>query len=251
MIHQILIIEDEQPAVKRLKSLITNNLTKVNFVNTIDSIKESIAWLAQNPAPDLIFMDIQLADGQSFDIFAKATITSPVIFITAYNDFAIKAFDVNGLDYLLKPINETRFAKAIHKYLHQKPVEKPNYAKIIQELQTTTNFKSRFLVKQGEQFVVVPIEKVAYFQFLDGYTHLFTFDGKKVLLDESIDATSQQINPQIFFQVNRKTIINIQAIKKISSWFNSRLKVELNPQSPEEVIVSRNRVKEFKDFLAQ
>jgi len=249
MTHKILIIEDEQPAVKRLQSLISHHLAPVELLGAIDSVEDSVAFLKTQPEPDLVFMDIQLADGQSFDIFHQVSISCPIIFITAYNDYAIQAFDVNGLDYLLKPIKEERFAKAIQKYL-QKNTPQTDYSNIIQQLQTTS-YKSRFLVKQGDQFIVIPTDKIAYFQSLDGYTHLFIAGGKKFLLDDSIESITPQLDPSIFFQVNRKTILSISAIHKINSWFNSRLKIELRPRPPEEVIVSRNRVKEFKAFLNQ
>jgi len=247
MSHKILIIEDEIPAVKRLKALISKHFVQATLLATLDSVEDSVHWLRTNPAPDLIFMDIQLADGQSFDIFTQVDIQSPIIFITAYNDYAIKAFDVNGLDYLLKPINVKRFEQSIERYLGQS--QQPDYRQIFKEIQTQSSYKSRFLVKKGEQFIIVPIDQIAFFQFLDGYTHIFTKENQQFIIDDSIESISRQLNPNTFFQVNRKTILGIAFIVKISSWFNSRLKVETHPKSPEDIIVSRDRVKEFKAFL--
>ena len=247
MTHKVLIIEDEIPAAKRLKSLINKFFAQASILTTLDSVEDSIKWLKSNAAPDLIFMDIQLADGQSFDIFTEVDIQVPIIFITAYHDYAIKAFEVNGLDYLLKPIDNQRFKESIKRYLTQK--QKPDYSSVLKELQTQSTYKSRFLIKQGDQFIIVPIEQVAFFQFLDGYTHLFTTNHRKFIIDDSIESISSQLNPSVFFQVNRKTILSVSSITKISSWFNSRLKVTTQPKSTEDIIVSRERVKDFKSFL--
>ncbi len=247
MIYKILVIEDEIPAANRLKSLISQHFAQAHVLTTLDSIEDSVEWLKTHPAPDLIFMDIQLADGQSFDIFSQVDIQSPVIFITAYNEFAIKAFDVNGLDYLLKPIDIQRFKQAIERFTQQS--QTPDYSSLLKELQTPTSYKSRFLVKKGDQFIIVPIEQVAFFQFLDGYTHIFTTNNQRLIIEDSIEGLIQQLNPNSFFQVNRKTILSISSIAKISTWFNSRLKIATQPNSPEDIIVSRDRVKAFKTFL--
>lgn len=249
---KLLIIEDEIPAVKRLKSLINKYMVDVEILDDLDSVETAISWLNTNNHPDLIFMDIQLADGQSFDIFEHVKIECPVIFITAYNDYAVKAFDVNGLDYLLKPIDVDRFQEAVDRFTEFQKSRKsstPDYTQLLDQLRQKDNYKSRFLIKQGEQFSIIPTENVAFFQFLDGYTHLFTFKNKKFIIDESIEQLSNILHPNHFFQVNRKTIVNIESIDKIVSWFNSRLKVTTKPDAPDEIVVSRDRVKGFKEFL--
>ncbi len=247
MTYKVLIIEDEIPAAKRLKSLINKHFAQATILTTLDSVEASVHWLKAHPAPDLIFMDIQLADGQSFDIFTEVNLLSSVIFITAYDEFALKAFEVNGLDYLLKPIDIQRFKQAVERFTQQS--QTPDYSSLLKELQTPTSYKSRFLVKQGDQFIIVPIDQIAFFQFLDGYTHIFTTHNQQFVIDESIESVISQLNPSIFFQVNRKTILEISSITKISTWFNSRLKIATQPNSPEDIIVSRDRVKAFKTFL--
>ncbi len=249
---KILIIEDEIPAVKRLKSLINKYMVDAEILEDLDSVETSILWFEKHEQPDLIFMDIQLADGQSFDIFEHVEVTAPVIFITAYNDYAIKAFDVNGLDYLLKPIDVDRFQTAVSRFTKLQKFSKPNqpnYTNLLEQLRQKDNYKSRFLIKQGEQFSIVQVENIAFFQFIDGYTHLFTYENKKFIIDESIEQLSKILSPNHFFQVNRKTILNIKSIDKIVSWFNSRLKVTTKPVAPDEIVVSRDRVKGFKGFL--
>lgn len=247
MAHRVLIIEDEIPAAKRLTSLIQKYFAEASILTVLDSVEDTVNWLKKHPTPDLIFMDIQLADGQSFDIFTKVDINCPVIFITAYNDYAIKAFEVNGLDYLLKPIDIQRFQKAIERYLNK--TKQPDYREILAALQIQSSYKTRFLVKQGDQFIIIPTEQIAFFQFLDGYTHIKTTNNRQFIIADSIESINRQLNPSIFFQVNRKTILSIPAIAKITNWFNSRLKVETQPKSFEDIIVSRERVKEFKHFL--
>ncbi|HHB78931.1 MAG TPA: response regulator transcription factor [Saprospiraceae bacterium] len=247
MQHHILIIEDEIPAANHLKSLIEKYLAQADILEILDSVEGAVSWLQTHPKPDLIFMDIQLADGQSFDIFTQVNIQCPIIFITAYDEYAIHAFDVNGLDYLLKPINLERFQMAIDKY--RRHTQTPNYNEILQEIRSFSDYKSRFLVKQGDQFIVIPVAQIASFQFLEGYTHLMTKTNRQFIIDDSIEKINRQLNPRFFFQVNRKTIVHIDSISKISSWFNSRLKVETTPKSPNDIIVSRERVKDFKAFL--
>ena len=249
---QILIIEDELPAAKRLQQLIAKTAPTGEIIDIIDSIEDAVVWLKNNPTPDLIFMDIQLADGFSFEIFEQVKIESPVIFATAFNNYAIKAFQVNGLDYLLKPIEEAELQRAIIKFKQQQS-QHIDYSQLSQILKNTAtqNYKERFLIKISEQMKFVKVEDIAYFLSEDGYVFIITHKNDRFLLDAPLEQINPKLSPTLFFQINRKLILNINAIGKISTYFNSRLKLQLVPPTKEEVIVSRERVKNFKAWLDQ
>lgn len=259
---QILIIEDELPAAKRLQQLIAKAEPEWRIIEVIDSIEDAVLWLKNQPKPDLIFMDIQLADGFSFEIFEQIQIESPVVFATAFNEYAIKAFQVNGLDYLLKPIEETELHRAIKKFKKQyntSPTQETSgnpaldYSQLALLLKNvnTTAYKERFLIKIGEQMKFVKVEDIAYFRSEDGYVFIITHRNDRFLIDDSLEQINPKLKPTLFFQINRKLILNINAIDKISAYFNSRLKLQLLPNTKDDVIVSRERVKNFKGWLDQ
>jgi len=227
---RVVIIEDETPAAERLTRLVTS-LGEVEILERLDSIEDAVAWFQSNSAPDLAFFDIQLADGKSFSIFEQVPVSCPVIFTTAFDDYAIQAFKVNSVDYLLKPVDEGELRVAWNKFL--------------------AKFKSRFLIKSGEQFKFILAEKVAYFFSDGGNTFLVNSNGEQFLLDEKLEKLESQIDPSVFHRISRKYIVSCDSISKISSYFNSRLILDLNPKSSQEVIVSRERVSEFKSWLDQ
>lgn len=248
----ILIIEDEGPAAKRLIKLIQKIRADIKVLDIIDSVDAAVKWLKTFPKPDLIFMDIQLADGVSFDIFNETTITSPVIFTTAYDQYTLKAFKVNSLDYLLKPIDEEELAKSFEQFnLYQNSSKGIDQSAVQSLLQTLnkTEYKERFLVKSGQQLSYITTESINYFFSEDGFVHLQSRNGRKHIIDYTLDQLETMLDPGYFFRINRKFIVHLSAIQKIHTYFNSRLKVELTPKFNEDVIVSRDRVGAFKKWL--
>lgn len=250
---KILIIEDEKPAARQLRKLIMACAPAAQILAVLDSVEDSTEWLKNFPPPDLIFLDIQLADGLSFEIFQKVNVQSPIIFTTAYDQYTLKAFKVNSVDYLLKPIEKEELAKAIEKY---KKVFQKNEAfdqQLIQQLTSALqrpNYKERFLIKTGKQLAYVETADIAYFYSKDSIVYLQKADKKYHLLDYTLDQLEEVLSSKSFFRINRQFIIHSKAIAKIQTWFNSRLLLELNPiYNGEKVIVSRDRVKAFKQWL--
>ncbi|MDX1941316.1 MAG: LytTR family DNA-binding domain-containing protein [Saprospiraceae bacterium] len=248
----ILIIEDEQPAAKRLANLLHEFRPQTNILSMIDSVENAVKWLRANASPDLLFLDIQLADGLSFDIFNQVTVQSPVIFTTAYDQYTLKAFKLNSVDYLLKPIDPEELEGALTKF-EQLFGKKMSYdlSAIQQMIQTMVQpqYKERFLVRVGQQMIYILVEEIQYFYSEDGLAYAKTVDNKKHLVDYTLEQLEETLNPKDFFRINRKVITHINAIQKIAPYFNSRLKLEIKPKAEFEVIVSRERVNDFKSWL--
>lgn len=250
---KIVIVEDELPAAKRLSKLILQFRPRAEILNTIDSVENAVSWFQQRDlACDLIFMDIQLADGLSFDIFTQVTIQTPIIFTTAYDQYTLKAFKVNSIDYLLKPIDPEELDAALHKFdqVYQQPVtyNQKNIEQLLQSLVKPT-YKERFIIKIGQQLTYISISEIYYFYSDDGIVYARIENGKRHAIDYTLDQLEQVIRPTSFFRINRKAIVGIDAIHKIANYFNSRLKLELKPKAEFEVIVSRDRVSDFKRWL--
>lgn len=251
---KILIIEDEKPAAKRLSQLVQKSLPTAHILEIIDSVESAVKWLKAFPSPDLIFLDIQLADGLSFDIFKQVEVKSPIIFTTAYDQYTLKAFKVNSVDYLLKPIDPQEFTKSIAKYqefFQQKKVfDTASIKNLLKSLQQK-EYKQRFLVKTGQQLSYLLTAETAYFFSEDGLVQARHQSGKKYFIDSSLDQLEGVLNPKYFFRISRKVIVKIDAIAKINTWFNSRLKLALSPNIDFDIIVSRERVGDFKRWLDQ
>lgn len=249
---RLLIIEDEILASNRLKKLVGEIDPEIQVIDVIDSVEDGVKWFRNYDSPDLILTDIQLADGLSFEIFEKVAPSTPLIFTTAYDNYAIKAFKVNGIDYLLKPIDKAELANAIRKARGQQKTESVDLQALAQMLQQgeKKKYKERFMVKVGEQLKFIKTEDVAYFFSEDGYAHLMNWSGDKYIIDFSLDQLNDMLDPKLFHRINRKTVIGIESIDKVSSYFNSRLKIKLKPKMEEE-IVSRERVNDFKTWLDQ
>ena len=249
---KVLIIEDEQPAAKRIKKLVADLDPKIEIIDVIDSVEDAGEWFKNNEMPDLAFFDIQLADGLSFSIFEQAEVTCPVIFTTAYDQYAIKAFKVNSIDYLLKPIEPEALQNAWNKFQSLSKESGPTLQEMMaafQQMNQKKNFKERFLIKKGDGFKYLTINEVAYFLSDNGLTFLIDKTGKRYVIDDKMDSLADSLDPHQFFRINRKFIIGENAVSKISNYFNSRLKLELLPVVKEEVIVARERVGEFKKWL--
>lgn len=253
---KIVIIEDEAYAADILKSMILELRPGTEVLEILESIEEAVEWFSMNQQPDLVFCDIHLSDGNSFEIFRQIEIKRPVIFTTAYNEYAIEAFKVNSVDYLLKPIEKEELAKAIHKYENLKQV---SLAGELQHLQTLlqksshgkpqTEKKSRFMVKSGQSIKAISSEKVAYFLAEDGVVLLVTFEGKRFVVNYTLDQLDEILNPEIFFRANRQLIANIAAVKEVSPYFKGRLHLVLNPSLAGDQIISSSRASAFKDWL--
>lgn len=254
---KIAIIEDEAPALNRLKKMVQVALPNAELVATADSIESGIELFANHPSLDLVFMDIELADGQSFELIKQVEIKCPIIFTTAYDEFAIKAFRVNALDYLLKPINADELSQAINKVktyqANSQPDFKNQFEQLLQGLTipSTNAYKNRFLIRNGNKLVSVPVEEILLFHAADKLVYVYTQNNQKLVIDYTLDELCDLLNPKYFFQLNRQFIAHINSIKSIHTYFNGKLKVELLRVEQEEVLVSRERAPEFKQWLNQ
>jgi DNA-binding LytR/AlgR family response regulator len=245
---KILIIEDEKPAVKQLIRLIEKQSKDFEILDILDSVESSVKWLRHFAAPDLIFMDIQLADGLSFDIFHQIEIKSTVVFTTAFDQYAVKAFRVSAFDYLLKPIDPDDFSKVFDKIIAKNEIQMPTKQDLLRFFQKEP-FKERFLVKSSNGFSFIQTPEIAWIDSSESLTQVHLYTGKKHFLDHSLDELEHLLNPNTFFRISRKTIVSITSIAKIHHHFNGRLKVELSPIATEDVFVSRERVNGFKAWL--
>ena len=244
---RILLIEDEQPAARQLQRLIHDIRPDADICETLDSVTGSVRWLKNFPSPDLIFMDIQIADGLSFDIFSQTPVESPVIFTTAFDHYAVEAFKVNAVDYLLKPIEPDALSQALKKY-EQRAIS-PLNGDFLSQLLNKRKFKDRFLVKQGQAFGFVEIPEIAFFHSADGLTQAHTFDGKRYFIDHSLDELETLTDPQRFFRISRSTHIALNSIQKVHPHLNGRLKVDSKPNFKDPLYVSRDRAPSFKEWL--
>lgn len=250
---KVLLIEDEDPAARRLGKMIMEIVPDAVIPDHIVSVASAISWLEQNPEPDLIFSDIQLSDGLSFDIFKAHDISCPVIFTTAYDQYAIEAFKVNSIDYLLKPIKKEELEAAIKKYRKLATAGTPaiNMEKLLQSLQPALQpeHKKRFVVRYGEHIKTIPIEEVVYFYTEDKITFMCTKDARRYAIDFNLDSLSNMLDPKIFFRINRQYIIGIHSIAEMFGYSKSRVLIKLNPPAKHETIVSTERSAEFKLWL--
>ena len=246
---RIVIIEDEKPAIEKLKHLLSATGEEITIVKILGSVEESVNWLSNNASPDLIFMDIQLSDGIVFEIFESVNITSPVIFTTAFDTYAIKAFKVNSIDYLLKPIEAELLSKALKKYRDYYPA--PLSEKVNQMIsQIPITYKSRFLIKTGEHFRSVSVTDIESFFIQERATFFITKDSKTLDIDYSLDQLEKMINPGDFFRANRNYLVNIHYIKDMIGYSGNRIKLKMQSGNyPEPVIISRDRVNAFKQRM--
>lgn len=248
---KVLIIEDEVPAANRLTRLLKEKWPAMEVEKVLDTVEDSVEYFQQSPAPDLIFMDIQLADGLSFDIFSQVDVQAPVIFITAYDHYAIKAFKVNSIDYLLKPIDEKELETAVEKYermLSGKVVS--NMQDILKAVRSDqAHYRRRFLVKTAGRLTFVSSAEVGYFFSEEGVTFIVTAQNDRYLLENTLEELEHQLDPGEFFRINRKMIISSRSISRIEPYSNNRLILTLSPAFAEEVVVSRHRTAEFKQWL--
>lgn len=246
---KIVIIEDEKPAAQRLYKLIKQVEPNAELIIHLETVKDSVNWLQENNLPDLIFMDIELADGSSFNIFKEVNIKAPIIFTTAFNQFAIDAFKVNSIDYLLKPIKKEDLEKSLQKF-HSLSVKKDNldYALLLKTL-VAKEYQKRIVVRYADVIKTVEIENIAYFYTEEKYTYLYTFDGQRYPIDFTLDQLDHMIDPKKFFRINRQVIVNFKAIEKMIAYSKARVKIILKPLPSFETIVSTERSPYFKEWL--
>ncbi len=266
---QVLIVEDEKPAARHLSALLQKHDPAIEVLTQLDSVKKAVAWFGENQPPDLVFLDIQLADGLSFSIFEQVSVVSPVIFTTAYDQYAVQAFRVNSVDYLLKPIGPDELAQALDKFwkYHQsasaKSTQRPllvdatMMTQIQQAISTMSQpYKHRFVVKVGEHIRPVPVAEVLYFTSQDKVTIMQTRldqkpSGRRFIIDYSLDQVEAAVDPNRFFRISRQYMVSLEAVEDIVVYSSSRLKLVLKHCDDRQVLVSRERVANFRQWLDQ
>jgi len=247
-----IIIEDEKPAAEKLMKAIAKADASIDVLTVCNSIESAGNWLKSNPMPDLIFMDIELTDGLSFKIFEKTDISCPVIFCTAYDEYWQEAFEHNSIDYLLKPIKQDKLEAALSKYEMLKKYFSQNLDKLLDaQNQQQGDYKKRFLVKRGTDYFSVKTDDIAYFYATHKLVCMVDNKGQKFILDQSLSDIEKQLDPSHFYRVNRKYLVQMNAIKKIKSYPKSKLQLELEPVIADEIIISQENVSAFKDWMGQ
>lgn len=248
---KILVIEDEQRTADLIRRLISQYDNSYAVVEVIDSVEKGLEWFVRKTdIPDLVLADIQLSDGTSFELFDQINLELPVIFITAYNEFALHAFRLNSIDYLLKPVSFADLKKALDKFIKTRDTYiRANYRGYDEIMSPDRKpFKKRFLIKSGQHFRFISADEIACFKAEDGVVFAVLLKGGRSIVEHSLSELIQVLDPERFFQVNRNTVAGIDAIGKISNYFNRRVIIQLLPDN-QEVIVSRERVQDFKDWL--
>lgn len=250
-----LIIEDETMAAQALQKLLGEVSPKTEIIAVLESVEDSVSWLDENPMPDLMFMDIHLADGSSFAIFDRVNITCPVIFTTAYDEYALKAFEVNSIDYLLKPISKEALERAMRKYSNLQGqeavvVNRSNLEAMLAQLTGKKNYKSCFLLPDRDKLIPLPVSNLAY-AYIDSKTvKMVTYERKGFYISQTLDELMSQLDPHEFFRANRQFVVSRNAIKDVSIWFGNKLAINLTVEAPEKIIVSKARVAEFKHWFS-
>ncbi|WBA44138.1 LytR/AlgR family response regulator transcription factor [Hymenobacter canadensis] len=265
---QVLIIEDEYAAARSLQRLLSEVRPQAQVLDQLESVVDAVAWLAANPAPELIFMDIHLADGSSFEIFRRTTVTSPVIFVTAFDEHALEAFRANGIDYLLKPLTRADLQRSLDKFdaLRQSPPPGvappapagppvPDFAQLLRSVQQQLNggaaaYKSSWLIPHKTKLIPVATADVAYFAIRHGLVFLTTLTGQEYQMEHPLDELESQVDPRLFFRANRQVLFARPSLVALEPYFNGRMQLYLRPESREEVIVSKPKVTELKNWVA-
>jgi DNA-binding LytR/AlgR family response regulator len=255
----VLIIEDEELAVKKIRGMLKEVRPDAEVLADLDSIESAVDWFNSNPAPDLILMDIELVDGQSFEIFDRVHITSPVVFVTSYDEYAIQAFKVNSVAYLLKPIEKEDLLAAFDKFGRVKEffsTSAPGFSisKLVEELQVRLQpkaYRKRFLTKYSNKLIAVETHEIAYFFTESRVNYFRTFDNRKVTVDYTLEELEQMLDPEEFFRINRSYFISLRSVLKIDDYFGQRLILQLKPSASEQVIISREKVTNFKSWMGK
>lgn len=254
---RVLIIEDEAPAFRRLEKILHEIDQSIEILEVFDSIEDTVKWLEHHEAPDLAFMDIQISDGISFQIFDRVEVKCPVIFTTAFDEYMLKAFKVNSIDYLLKPIKKEDLTASIKKYkdLHQgtDATPQPSIQEILSQINlgSSNQYKSRFLVKQGEKMLAIKSKDIVCFQSKHGIVHIVTSSDKSYLSDFTLDELGNQLDPIFFYRANRQFIVNIDFVNTVHRYFKGKLMVEMDHFDGDQIIVSTEKATSFKKWIDQ
>ncbi|TLV03204.1 LytR/AlgR family response regulator transcription factor [Dyadobacter luticola] len=257
-----LIVEDEDLSVRRLKKLINETAPALNIVGVTDSIEETVDWLeknkkSKNADPDLIFLDIELSDGQSFEIFNRVQVSSTIIFTTSYDEYALQAFRLNSIDYLLKPVHREDLQRSLQKYENMRAQPATDSLEGIRKLlegfkqAAPVEYRQRFLVKQGQKMLSVEVGEIAYFFTDDRYSFFMTETNQKLLVDYTLDELAEVLDPSRFFRINRGMMVTHRAVDKIDPYFGNRLSLTLRPVHNKEALVSREKVGDFKQWMGK
>lgn len=249
------IIEDEKIAAELLKNLICQLDENIEVVTVLQTVEDSVEWLNSNQHPDILFVDIHLADGSSFSIFEKTEVKCPIVFTTAYDEYALKAFEVNSIDYLLKPINKDDLQRALNKYKNLKGEKheidyKTLISRFLTEAENVNNYKEHFLVPERDKLVPLAAKDIAYVYIDLKLIKAVTFSGKIYYLNQNLDEMMNQLNPKMFFRANRQYIVSHEAIKDVSIWFGNKISLNLTIPTEEKIIVSKARVSDFKNWYS-
>ncbi|SDB50803.1 two component transcriptional regulator, LytTR family [Flavobacteriaceae bacterium MAR_2010_188] len=253
---QVVIIEDELPAQRLLKETLQEITIETEVVDCLNSIKSAVAWFQNNEHPEIVLLDIQLSDGLSFEIFKQVKIDSTIIFTTAFDEYAIQAFKVNSIDYLLKPIEKDELQTAFEKY-HQyntQFIQEKNSNIDFSELASLiksekTEYRKRFLIQSNESFFHLPVGDIALFYSMQGVTFAVTFEKREYPVNFALESLKEQLHPDKFFKINRQFVVNIEAIKRVHSYFNGKLKLEIQPSHSEDIIVGKDKVAAFVRWM--
>ncbi len=249
---RIIILEDEEPAAKRLLKMIKEADPEVELLGSISSVSAAIKWFKENDPPDLIFSDIQLADGTSFDIFKEVKFLCPIIFVTAFDQYAIDAFKINSIDYLLKPLKKDELLFAINKFKKSRQAESSSFDinKLLQVYNPKSLvYKTRFIVRYGEHIKTIQTDEIAYFYTEDKVNFLTTHEGKRFAIDFNLDSLETLLDPKLFFRINRQFIVSIGSITEMFAYTKGRVLIKLKPAAKQETIVSTERSADFKIWL--
>lgn len=248
-----LIIEDENLSAQRLEGMLKKYDSKIQVLATLPSVTDSVQWLRQHDAPDIVFMDIHLEDDLCFKIFDLAPLTSPVIFTTAYDEYMVKAFKVNSIDYLLKPVNYLELIAALEKYKALKEqFSKPDFETLLQYIgQRAPEYKTRFMITVGTKIRSIETSDLAYFYSDEKITFMVTREGQHLPIDFSLDKLTTLLDPQKFFRISRQHLVSFEAIQAVHTHFKGKLKLELLPKAKQDVFVSGDRMTDFKEWLGK
>ena len=244
------ILEDEKPAAAKLALMLTESKHTINLLTTLHSLEEAVIWMKNNASPDILLMDINLTDGLSFELFDQVKVPCPVVFTTAHDEYWMQAFEHNGIDYLLKPITLDKLDAALDK-LEQLKLHFVNQPKMIAQLimPKENQFKRRFLVKKGSELLSLPVEQIAYFYSSNKLVCLVNKDGHKFVMDPSLSEIEKNLDPDLFFRLNRQVLASRQAIAKVKAYAKSKLMIELNPSFQEDIVVSQENLSSFKEWM--
>lgn len=245
----VLIVEDERGAYNNLSAILKNIDPAIRIAGATESITQTVKWLTSHDRPDLIFMDIQLSDGSSFNIFNAISVETPVVFTTAYDDYALEAFRVNSIDYLLKPIDEADVRRALDKYVRLSELERRRYGARIDSLVFSGKHPAKLLVPCKDRLKIIRITETACFYSTGGTTRILLLNGDSYPYGKTLEAITTMLDPHLFCRANRQFILSREAIADIIPWYDGRLVVELNVEVPEQIFISKNRASAFKEWL--